>query len=303
MKGSAHFGIIIGIITKRTFANAMSKISVLTLTRNRTPHLRNLLKGLARSSRLPDECVVIHMNEPAEPVQNLPFPCRHYTYQSDASTLPLAQARNDAAAKATSDILLFLDVDCIPSEDMVEAYARSMEQAPDTITMGSVRYLQKALGVAWTEPVLLSQSRPHPKRDISPVAPLIEEPDYGLFWSLSFCLKREIFEQLGRFSECYPSYGAEDTDFAWKARSRGIPLLWVPDALSFHQYHHSETPPWNNFYSIVYNAKIFRRRWGHWPMESWLSVFAKEGYLDWTIEGDRIDILQVPAAAQSPQQT
>ena len=278
----------------------MNKISVLTLTRNRTPHLRNLLKGLACSSLLPDECVVVHMNEPApdEHSFEMPFPCHHYAYHSEVSDLPLAQARNFAAQKATGNILLFLDVDCIPSRQMVAAYAEAMTQAPDALTMGSVRYLKQMLNSDWTEPVLLSQSKPHPKRDISPVAPLIVEPDYGLFWSLSFCLGRSLFAQIGRFSECYPSYGAEDTDFAWKARSRGVPLLWVPEALSFHQYHQSETPPWNNFHSIVHNAKVFRRRWGHWPMESWLSVFAEEGYLDWEMGGDRIEVIRVPAAAQ-----
>ncbi len=280
----------------------MSKISVLTLTRNRTHHLRNLLKGLARSSQVPDECIVVHMNEAAEPLsdltERLPFPCYHHSYHSEVSDLPLAQARNFAAQQATGDALLFLDVDCVPCEVMVEAYDWAILEAPEAITMGSVRYLQQQLGDRWTEPFLLSQSKPHPKRDISRVSPLIIEPDYGLFWSLSFCLRRTIFEQLGKFSECYPSYGAEDTDFAWKARSQGVPLLWVPDALSFHQYHHSETPPWNNFHSIIHNAKIFRRRWGHWPMESWLSVFAEEGYLDWTMGSDRIEIIRVPAAAR-----
>lgn len=275
----------------------MNKVSVLTLTRNRTPHLSNLLRGLTRSSYLPDECVVVHMNEPTEPMGKLPFPCKHYVYRNQVSTLPLAQARNFAMQNATGDVLLFLDVDCIPSQWMVEAYAEAVAQAPDAITMGSVRYLNKTLPDRWTEPMLLSQSKPHPKRKISPVAPLIVEPDYGLFWSLSFCLRRSLFEQIGGFSECYPSYGAEDTDFAWKARSRGIPLLWVPEALSFHQYHQSKTPPWNNFHSIVYNAKVFRRRWGHWPMESWLGVFAQEGYIDWTIEGDRLEVIKTPPTA------
>lgn len=274
----------------------MNKLSVLTLTRNRTSHLRNLLKGLAHSSQLPDECIVVHMNEePAELVEDLPFPCYQHAYNSDVSPLPLPRARNFAAEKATGDILLFLDVDCIPASVMVEAYGRASDQTAESITMGSVRYLQQTIIENWTEPALLSQSKPHPKRNISPVTPLVIEPDYGLFWSLSFCLHHNLFEQLGGFSECYPSYGAEDTDFAWKARARGIPLLWVPDALSFHQYHKSQTPPWNNFESIVCNARIFYRRWGHWPMESWLSVFAKEGYLDWTVEGDRLEVIRTPA--------
>ncbi len=104
----------------------MSKISVLTLTRDRTPHLRNLLKGLVRSSRWPDECVIVHMNEPVAPLTppggDWPFACRHYSYSHPDAALPLAQARNFAASKAKGDLLLFLDVDCIPAKSMIADY-------------------------------------------------------------------------------------------------------------------------------------------------------------------------------------
>ena len=278
----------------------MSKISVLTLTRNRTDHLRNLLKGLAQSSRLPDECVVIYMNEPAKPVMETPFECRHYTYTDPNEKLPLPMARNTSAQKATGDILLFLDVDCIPAKEMVGAYEQAIAQAPDSVLMGAVDYLSEAskplLKQGWTESLLRAHSQPHPKRDASNLPLLSIEENYGLFWSLSFCMQRDLFDQLGGFSECYPSYGAEDTDFAWKARAQNVPLRWVPDALSFHQYHPSPVPPWHNFESIVRNARIFYDRWGQWPMEGWLQVFANEGYLNWTLDGDRLEVLRTPAA-------
>ena len=277
----------------------MSTISVLTLTRNRTNHLQNLLKGLAQSSRLPDECVVVHMNEAAEPVGDMPFPCHRHNYTDEAEKLPLPMARNVAAQKATGDVLLFLDVDCIPSREMVAAYEKAIAQRPDAILMGAVDYLSEdskpQMKQGWTEDFLRANSEPHPKRDASGLAPLSVEENYGLFWSLSFCLHRSVFEQLGGFSECYPSYGAEDTDFAWKARARDIPLLWVPEALSFHQYHPSPVPPWHNFESIVRNARIFYQQWNQWPMEGWLKVFADEGYLNWSLEGDRIDIIRLPS--------
>ena len=276
----------------------MTTISVLTLTRNRTDHLNNLLKGLARASRLPDECVVVHMNEPTEALGKLPFPCRQYTYEDEQEKLPLPMARNVAAKRATGDILLFLDVDCIPARAMVAAYEKAIAQAPHAILMGAVNYLTEdskpLLQEDWTEALLKTHSEPHPKRDASSLPPLSVENNYGLFWSLSFCLRRSLFDQLGGFSECYPSYGAEDTDFAWKARAQNIPLLWVPDALSFHQYHPSPVPPWHNFESIVHNAKIFYQRWQQWPMEGWLKVFADEGYLNWSLEGDSIEIIRLP---------
>lgn len=275
----------------------MSKISVLTLTRNRTDHLQNLLKGLALSSRLPDECIVVHMNESAQVLEDWPFPCEHSTYENSNVLLPLPEARNAAAEKSSGDLLLFLDVDCIPAEEMIAEYEKACKDAPSAIAMGNVRYLPEKITTDWTEDSLKAKSAPHPNRDIDGVVPLAKEENYGLFWSLSFALSRPLFDRLGGFSECYPSYGAEDTDFAWKARAAGVDLRWVPAALAFHQFHTSEVPPWHNFKSIVYNARVFYARWGEWPMGGWLKVFAEEGYIDWTMESNRLEIVRLPKQA------
>lgn len=40
--------------------------SVLTIVRNRTAHLENLIEGVRRSARKPDEIVIIDMND--EPI-------------------------------------------------------------------------------------------------------------------------------------------------------------------------------------------------------------------------------------------
>ena len=273
----------------------MSKLSVLTLTRNRTEHLQNLLKGLSRASRLPDECIVVHMNEPAQVLGDWPFACHHSTYENAEIPLPLPGARNAAAKQSSGDLLLFLDVDCVPAKEMIAEYEKACKQLPNAIAMGNVHYLPQKIANSWTEDSLRAQSDPHPKRDISHVKDLDKEENYGLFWSLSFALSRDLFNQLGGFSDCYPSYGAEDTDFAWKARAQGVDLRWVPEALAFHQFHTSVVPPWHNFKSIIYNAKVFYERWGEWPMGGWLTVFADEGYIDWTLEGDRLKVLRSPS--------
>lgn len=277
----------------------MTKLSVLTLTRNRSSHLKNLLEGLARSSRLPNECVVVHMNEPADSLGDWPFECHHHRYDSGDVALPLALARNFAAQTATEELLLFLDVDCIPGRGLIEAYEQACIQMPQAIAMGAVQYLQKAVEIDWNEPAtesfLHSQSAPNAKRDISSLNGLSLETNYGLFWSLSFALFRPVFNQIGGFSDCYPGYGAEDTDFAWKAREQNVPLVWVPEAMAYHQYHHSTTPPWHNFDSIIYNAKVFYQRWQEWPMSGWLKVFADEGYIKWSIAEDQLEVLRSPS--------
>lgn len=275
----------------------MRKVSVLTLTRNRNQHLQNLLQGLADSTDLPDECIVIHMNEPAQPLGDWPFVCEHCTYEQATVELPLAAARNAAAHKATGDVLLFLDVDCIPAREMVSEYVKACRQFPSAIAMGNVHYLSQKISENWSEDSLRAQSAPNSKRDITNTTPLARENNYGLFWSLSFALHRPIFDRLGGFSESYSGYGAEDTDFAWQARAQNIELRWVPKALAFHQFHTSVVPPWHHFESIVNNARIFYERWGEWPMSGWLSIFAEKGYLNWKKDGKHIKIIRLPESA------
>lgn len=276
----------------------VNKLSVLTLTRNRSNHLKNLLEGLARSSRLPDECIVVHMNEPAESLGSWPFACHHRRYDSGDIALPLAKARNFGAQTASGDLLLFLDVDCIPGAALVAAYEQACRHMPTAIAMGAVQYIQKVIDIDWSnlaaESFLHSQSKPNAKRDISSLSDLSLETNYGLFWSLSFALSRSVFDKIGGFSNCYSGYGAEDTDFAWKAREQNVPLLWVPKAMAYHQYHHSTIPPWHNFDSIVHNANIFYQRWHEWPMSAWLKVFADEGYIKWSPAGDELKVLRSP---------
>lgn len=279
----------------------MSKVSVLTITRNRTRFLENLLNGLARSSRLPDECIVVHMNEYKQSLGRWPFPCYHYSCDSEVA-LPISKARNAAAKHATGDVLLFLDVDCIPSRDLVSAYEWATRMAPEAITMGKVNYLQAGATIDWstceTAAAMRSQSKPHPDRNIDAIAPLILESNYDLFWALSFCLRRSVFEQVGGFSECYLSYGGEDTDLAWKAKERAIPLLWVPSAVAYHQFHSSDVLPLHNFESIVHNAQVFYQRWHEWPMRRWLAAFAQQGYIEWTLSGERLTVLKSPPEAK-----
>ncbi len=92
--------------------------SVLTLVRGRADRLRNLMRGLARQTLPPRELVIAWMQPDPEP--DLPDPgCPVRHLHVPGEPMPLAAARNRAAEAATADLLLFLDVDCIPSPGLV----------------------------------------------------------------------------------------------------------------------------------------------------------------------------------------
>ena len=253
-------------------------LSVLTIVRNRAAHLVQLVEGLRRSARQPDELVIVDMSD--EPIAQpaAAFPIRVERFET--SGLPLAAARNRAASLARGRQLLFLDVDCIATSDCLGSLGKTLDEH-DALLCADVRYLGPAdAREAWQEHELLAAGAAHPVRTF-PASGVREEPEPGLFWSLAFAIRRGRFDALGGFDEAFTGYGAEDTDFGYRASAMGLPLLFVGGAIVCHQYHDSHDPPVQHLGDIVANAQRFHERWQRWPMRGWLDQFAQMGLIEW----------------------
>jgi len=270
----------------------VTPLSVLTLVRNREPHLLQLVEGLRRSTMPPRELIVVDMSDTPVAQPDAGFPV--HIHRLDTGTLALAAARNLAAGHAQSPHLLFLDVDCIPMAQCLATMATALD-AEDALLCADIRYLgaDDARG-PWSEAGLLARGRPHPVRSF-PATGTRREPNPGLFWSLAFAIRRTRFTALGGFDEAFTGYGAEDTDFGFRADRAGTPLLFVGGAIACHQHHESFEPPVQHFDDVVRNASLFRQRWGWWPMRGWLDAFATMGLISQSEDGIRI--LRRPSAS------
>ena len=257
-------------------------ISVLTLVKNREVHLHHLVEGLRRSTMAPAELVIVDMSDTAVARPVADFPIVLLRLQSDG--LPLARARNLAAARAREDRLLFLDVDCIPGSDLVAAMTNALDER-DALICAEVCYLaaDDTKDGRWSDVSLRSAGEPHPVRSF-PASGLVRQANFGLFWSLAFGVSKASFARVGGFDEAFTGYGAEDTDFAFRAREAGLELVFMGGASAYHQHHDVFDPPLQHFADIVRNARIFHQRWGFWPMEGWLDAFGDLGFVTRTPE-------------------
>jgi GT2 family glycosyltransferase len=253
-------------------------LSVLTLVRNREAHLHQLVEGLRRSRRQPDELIVIDMSDAPLASMSERFPV--VIERLRTTGLPLAAARNRAAALARHDQLVFLDVDCIPMAGCLDRLCEALDEV-DGLLCADIRYLgpDDARG-RWTETDLLARGQSHPVRTF-PREGLRAEDNAGLFWSLAFAIHRTSFRAIDGFDERFEGYGAEDTDFGFRATAAGIPLFFVGGAIACHQHHDSHEPPVQHVRDIVHNARLFHARWGRWPMEGWLEAFDAMGLVEW----------------------
>lgn len=254
----------------------MTGLSVLTLAKGRVEHLANLIEGLRRSDRAPDELIIIDMGGVPEDLPAARFPIRVERIAGEG--LPLAAARNRAAALARHDSLLFLDVDCIPAARLVDDIATALE-AHDALICPEVFYLgpEDARG-SWREKDLICSGAPHPVRAF-PKSGLAPELNAGLFWSLAFGIRRDLFQTLGGFDEAFTGYGAEDTDLGFRAKAAGVPLLMMAGPGAFHQHHPVSDPPVEHLDDITRNAETFYAKWRVWPMQGWLCAFEATGLI------------------------
>jgi GT2 family glycosyltransferase len=211
------------------------------------------------------------------------FPVRVERLAGDA--LPLAAARNLAAALASGDILLFLDVDCIVSS-AVCGRMQAVLAKHDAVVCPEVLYLPA--GAVRPGPLsetgLRAAGRPHPVRPFPQEGESLER-NPGLFWSLAFAIRRSTFHRIGGFDETYVGYGAEDTDLGFRVAREGLPLLFAGGAPVFHQHHEGYDPPLQHFRALIANAKRFHAAWSIWPMDGWLRAMADLGLVDWSSEG------------------
>ncbi|MCQ8239743.1 glycosyltransferase family 2 protein [Rhizosaccharibacter radicis] len=273
----------------------MNTISVVTLARGRAAHLGNVVRALSRQEHRPLEVVVAVMQDEFYDLPECGLPVRQIMIAQGAS-LPLAAARNEAARAAAGDMLVFLDMDCIPAPSLVGDYAREL-RAFDGVLMGEVMYLPGgAADGDWSVSDFAAVAVRHSDRRGPPAAGIEPCTDYRCFWSLNFAIGRDTFFRVGALDERYVGYGGEDTDFGKCLDQAGIPIAWMKGALAYHQYHPHHMPPIHHLDSVVRNAQLFERKWGYRTMGHWLHAFRLMGLID-DAPGRPIRILRRPDAA------
>jgi GT2 family glycosyltransferase len=195
--------------------------------------------------------------------------------------LPLARARNagaEHALAAGAELLVFLDVDCLPGPELFSRYrTAALSHGADALLCGPVAYLPPPPAAGYSATGLDALARPHPARPVPPEDAVLTGGDHALFWTLSFAVTAAVWRRVGGFCEAYVGYGGEDTDYGQLAHRAGVGLCWVGGAWAYHQHHATHSPPVQHLHDILRNADLFHRRWGWWPMGGWLDEFAAQG--------------------------
>ncbi len=270
------------------------RISVCTYGQDHGATLADLVVALRHSHRPPADLVVAAIGARPFELPFASFPVRQVVLEEHG--LPLARARNAAAARARGDLLVFLDPDMIPHPAMLGHYAEAARRGGALI--GEVAYLPEGAANGGLDVARLDKlAEANPERpcageiiDGSVAAPggaAIPCRDYRALWGDNFAVPAREFARIGGFDERYEGPGGEDTDFARAAMSAGLPLAFAQGAKAYRQHRAEAVPPLEHLDTILANAALFEGKWNRKALEEQLRAFAMMGLIAQTPEGWR----------------
>ncbi len=162
----------------------------------------------------------------------------------------LARARNTGVRAAAHDILLFLDADMLPEADWLAAHARWHHAVPDAVTLGlwahvpvdgvdagtirsrpgTLKDLFAGRKVGWVD---FRWFESHLRRtdDLTSKA----DDLFDLMPGGNYGIHRGFYELVGGFDESFTQWGGEDTEFGYRAYTRGGLMVPVREAFAWHQ--------------------------------------------------------------------
>lgn len=171
---------------------------------------------------------------------------------------------NRASEKAQGDYILFLNNDTeVTSFWLDELIDKMKEDASIGMTGSKLLNLdgsmQEAGGIVW------GNGQPwNVGRNLNPLAPeynYAREVDY--LTGAAMCIRSDLWQKVGMFSEeLVPCY-YEDTDLAFKVRAEGYKTVYVPHSEVVHfegQSHGTDVTKGLKRYQVI-NERTFRQKW------------------------------------------
>lgn len=202
-------------------ASEIPRISVITPTHNRRKLLEKKLRALADPSvhgGIPFEVIVVldactddteeflttFVTHAPYPIRWIATPGRHAAY-----------ARNRGAEIATGEILLFSDDDAIPLANWLRANHDAHHQ-----------------------PRAVAVSRLVLPKHLTHGATLSGVQGWWVTSGASTSIRRELFEEVGRYDEAFSSYGGEDPELGWRLAQAGATHTFLGNTALEHWDEH-----------------------------------------------------------------
>ena len=188
------------------------QLSVITVTHDRAPLLRQKLAALEAQTLPPEQFELIILknsctDETAALLEKTPTPYRLCVQESEV-LLSAANARNRCAAVSKGRVLYFSDDDCLPAPETLQKHLAA--QARPCVAVGGLEFVSATGTETW-------------------------QPKRVNFWNLNGAntsVPAAAFHHVGGFDTSLSGYGGEDVALGYALRD--LPFVALPNASAQH---------------------------------------------------------------------
>ncbi|MFH1360049.1 MAG: glycosyltransferase [Candidatus Omnitrophota bacterium] len=136
-----------------------------------------------------------------------------------------ACARNRGFKESKGEWIFFTDADCMPQKDWIQRALKHFKDPAIGVVAGSYTlYNKDSLLARCIQKEIMYR---HIK--LMPLYP-------KSFGSYNFCVRRNVFEEVGGFNEQYRHASGEDNDLSYKILNKGYKIYFAQEILVAHQH-------------------------------------------------------------------
>jgi GT2 family glycosyltransferase len=240
-------------------------VSVIISTYGNLDITLNCLKSIAGSAPASAiEVLVVDDAYPGEEDMSQLGEIAGVRFIRNETNLGFLRSCNHAATLARGRYLYMLNNDTLVLSDAIDSLVRLLDARQDIGMAGSKLVfpdgkLQEAGGIIWSDAAGSNYGRGDDPN--LPQYNYLREVDYCS--GASLMVRRELFEELGGFDEFFlPAY-YEDVDLAFRARQRGLKVVYEPRSVIVHlegMSHGTDTGAGVKAHQLV-NKERMRERW------------------------------------------
>jgi GT2 family glycosyltransferase len=240
-------------------------VSVLIPTWGRSKELISLLSHLTRQSVIPKEIIVVDQNDPeigevSQYLKTIPY-AKHF------KSVPkgLVAAYNLCAKKADGDILLFVDDDVSPPNDLIERHLANYIEDTAGAVGGVAGRVRNAFGD--TEARDIIETGKYHKWSGAQTSCFngLSRVDCEFAQGANMSYRKSVFEKLGGFDSQFQGNGYFfETDFGLRLIKQGYKMIFDPQADVYHLMAESggariKDKALHTYYFIANGIKIYRK--------------------------------------------
>ena len=201
--------------------------SIVVATKGRVQLLIELIESVAVARKnYSGECEFIIVDDSSDEERKEieaaceKYDCRYFYHKNTVSA-----KRNFGVEQATNEVILFLDSDCIATENILNEYAKKYSDAEVAAVAGPLTFVGED---TWFWKSI----------EATPYLTCFYLPSYvdNLEWGVTanFSVRRKVFLEVGGFDSNFKKPAGEDVDLGLMIREAGYKILGSPESGVFH---------------------------------------------------------------------